>query len=564
MYRKRLGVGIAAQLISPFAIISVLTTLVLGITSCWTMNNALKQSLEEKSEILTRNLSSELADPLSMGEYDRLQQILEAAEKSDQDLFYAAVVSADGRALATTDVEERNRRLNRNDFERSALNATNFMRRETTVPGIFEMVMPISTAGGQAGVLRVGISSQRVQSTIQQAEIQIALIGLVALVVGITVYITRIGRTILNPTMEVVRIATRVSRGDLGETIDVTRKDEIGQLLESMNLMVAYLREMALIADSIAKGDLSVRVAPRSESDVFGNALEKMVESLHAIILELAEGAQALSTAATEMATTSTQQSASISEQAVSIRQSLQTLEEIRMIVQQASEQAKSVVEISGHSLDVSRAGQDALQESVAAMVKIKEQVQEIADNIAELGEKTVQIGEITASVNDIADQSNLLAVNAAIEAARAGQASRGFGVVASEVKNLASQSKRATAQVHGILGEIQKATTSTVVVTEEGKKRVESGVQQVHQIGTNFNQLYQVIEESSNAAKQIAAATNQQVAGIEQVALGMRSISEAANESVAGAAQQSSTAQNLSELAISLNNIVRRYRLRR
>jgi methyl-accepting chemotaxis protein len=537
--------------------------LLLGISSCWAMSNSLKQSLEEKSQMLTRNLATVLADPLSMGEYDHLQQILDAAEKSDQDLYYAVVLSSDGRALATTDPADKNKRLNKTEFERQALSATEFTRRDSVLPGIVEMIMPIGTAAGQVGILRVGISSQRVQSTIFQAQLQIAMIGLLSLLIGITVYVARIGKTIIRPIADVVRIATRISRGDLGETVEVTRTDEIGQLLESMNNMVAYLREMALVADSIAKGDLSVKVEVRSDGDVFGNAFKKMVESLHGIIQELSEGAQALSTAATELATTSAQQSASISEQATSIRQSLQTLEEIRTIVQQASEKAKSVVEIADHSLDVSKAGQDALRESVSAMVKIKDQVQEIADNIADLREKTIQIGEITASVNDIADQSNLLAVNAAIEAAKAGQASRGFGVVASEVKNLASQSKRATAQVNGILGEIQKATASTVVVTEEGKKRVESGVNQVHQIGTNFNQLYGVIEESSNAAKSIAAATNQQVAGIEQVALGMRSISEAANESVTGAAQQRDTAQNLSGLANSLSGIVGRYRLR-
>ena len=563
MPNRRSRLGLAAQLISPFAVISIISTLLLGISSCWAMSNSLKQSLEEKSQILTRNLATVLADPLSMGEYDHLQQILDVAEKSDQDLAYAAVLSSDGRALATTDPADKNKRLNKTEFERQALSATEFMRRDSGLPGVVEMVMPIGTATGQVGILRVGISSQRMQSTILQAEIQIATIGLLSLIIGITIYIARINKTIIRPIADVVGIATRVSRGNLGETVEVTRTDEIGQLLESMNNMVAYLREMAQVADSIAKGDLSVKVEVRSDGDVFGNAFKKMVESLHGIIQKLSEGAQALSTAATELATTSSQQSASISEQATSIRQSLQTLEEIRTIVQQASEKAKSVVEIADHSLDVSKAGQDALRESVSAMVKIKDQVQEIADNITELREKTIQIGEITASVNDIADQSNLLAVNAAIEAAKAGQASRGFGVVASEVKNLASQSKRATAQVNGILGEIQKATASTVVVTEEGKKRVESGVNQVHQIGMNFNQLYGVIEESSNAAKLIAAATNQQVAGIEQVALGMRSISEAANESVTGAAQQRDTAQNLSGLANSLSSIVGRYRLR-
>jgi methyl-accepting chemotaxis protein len=560
MPTRRLGV--AMQLIIPFIVISILTTMALGVTSCMKMSGELNLSLEEKSQILTKNLAAVLGDPFSMGEYDHMQQILDSAQKSDPDLSYAIVMSSDGRAVATTSQDLKNVRLTRDDFERSALQVSDFIRRPGKEQNIFETVMPIKTAGGQAGILRLGISTQRANKAIFDAVEFIIAIGLAAVVFGVLVYGWLIGQTIIRPIAQAVEIASRISQGDLVDTADVSRQDEIGRLLESMNDMIIYLREMADVADAIASGDLSVRVEARSEGDVFGKALKKMVESLHSIVQELSDSAQGLSAAASEMAATSNQQSAMISEQASSIQESLATLEEIRIIVNQASEKAKSVVEISEHSLDVSKKGQEALEQSLLAMVKIRDQVQEIARNIVELSQKTVQIGEITTSVEEIAEQSNLLTVNAAIEAIRAGEAGRGFGVVAAEVKNLAHQSKRATAQVRGILDEIQKATTSTVMVTEEGSKRVESGVNQVHEIGTNFNRLYGVIVESSNAAKQIASATYQQVAGIEQIAMGMRAISQAANDSATGAKQQSVTAQNLSGLAASINSIVQRYRL--
>src|SRR5581483_10392476 len=127
---------------------------------------------------------------------------------------------------------------------------------------------------------------------------------------------------------------------------------------------------------------------------------------------------------------------------------------------------------------------------------------------------------------------------------------------------NLASRSKKATSQVRSILAEIQQAANSTVMVTEEGSKRVESGVGQVQRIGTNIKSLHEVIVESSSAARQIAATTNQQVIGIEQIAIAMKQISKGANEGVASAKQQKVTAQSLSQLASSLNNIVHRYRL--
>ena len=429
-------------------------------------------------------------------------------------------------------------------------------------PTFFEMDAPVKSANRQADILRVGISTESVQKAVITSDLIIISIAAVLIVIGAFIYVWFINSSIIEPITKAVDMVTRVAQGDLAEPERVDRIDEIGRLQKAINDMVEYLLEMANAADSIARNDLRSRIEVRSDVDVFGKAFQ-MIESLHAIIQELAEGASGLSTAASELAATSNQQSAMIAEQATSIQQSLVTLEEIRTIVQQASEKAKSVVEISDHSVSVSKAGQEALELTVGAMVKIRDQVAEIAKNIVELSEKTIQIGEITASVNEIAEQSNLLAVNAAIEAIKAGDAGRGFGVVATEVKNLANQSKQATAQVHNILGEIQKATTSTVMVTEEGRKRVDVGDDQVHQIGANFNQLYRVIVESSNAAKQIASATNQQVAGIEQIALGMTNISQAANDSVTGAMQQSSTAQNLSALAHNLNNIVRRYRLK-
>jgi methyl-accepting chemotaxis protein len=219
-------------------------------------------------------------------------------------------------------------------------------------------------------------------------------------------------------------------------------------------------------------------------------------------------------------------------------------------------------VQVAEQSLDISQAGQKELDQVVDAMVKIKDQVETIAENIIDLNEKTVQIGEITSTVNEIAEQSHLLSVNAAIEASKAGEAGRGFSVVAVEVKNLATRSKKATLQVKNILSEIQKATNSTVIVTEEGSKYVESGVGQVYRIGSNIKSLHKVIVESSTAAKQIASTTNQQVVSIENIAVAMKQISNSANKGVTSAQQQQVTAQSLSQLANSLNNIVNQYRL--
>jgi len=128
------------------------------------------------------------------------------------------------------------------------------------------------------------------------------------------------------------------------------------------------------------------------------------------------------------------------------------------------------------HSVDISRSGEQVITDSIISMAHIKSQVNSIAENILALSERTQQIGDIITTVNDIASQSNILALNAAVEAARAGEHGLGFGVVAEEVRNLAVQSRQATAQVRSILLDIQRAINTTVMVTEEGTKVVEKG----------------------------------------------------------------------------------------
>ena len=143
--------GLTAKLIIPFVSIFVLAIALLGVMFVQTQSGALSRSLEQRAEILVRNLATALSDPFSMGEYDAMQQLLAAAKQADEDVAYATLAGIDGRGVASTDISLRNQSLTRNEFEASALKINTFTRRDTSTPGVFEVVMPVKFQANQLG-----------------------------------------------------------------------------------------------------------------------------------------------------------------------------------------------------------------------------------------------------------------------------------------------------------------------------------------------------------------------------------------------------------------------------
>jgi methyl-accepting chemotaxis protein len=295
---------------------------------------------------------------------------------------------------------------------------------------------------------------------------------------------------------------------------------------------------------------------------VLGHSMNRMAASMQDILRQIHNATNSLNSSATEILSATTQQASGASEQSAAIAQTTTTVDELKTIAEQSVARAQEVAGAAQRTVEVSRAGQRAVDETVGSMAQIKARVEGIAENILALSEQTQQIGEIIATVNDIAAQSNILALNASVEAARAGEAGKGFAVVAVEVRNLAEQSRQATAQVKAILSDIQKATNATVMATEEGTKDVDEGMILASQAGDAIEQLGAVIEESAQAAAQMVAGGRQQATGVEQVALAMQNINQTTVQSLSSTRQAERTAQGLSDLAHSLTEIVRQYRL--
>jgi methyl-accepting chemotaxis protein len=418
----------------------------------------------------------------------------------------------------------------------------------------------------------------------------------VAAVVGFL--IIRSVRSSLNLAMDA---ANRLARGELDLRIAGERSDETGQLLTAMNEVAVSLQAMTKTAEAIAGGDLSVPVmprsehdalaqamgrmleslslaaraaesiasgelrhdfAPRSERDVLGRAFSSMLANLRGETSQIMEAVNLLASSAGQILSSTNNLASLAAETATAVSQTTATMEEVKQTASLATDRAGDVADAAQQAVSVSENGQNRLERTFEGLARIKEQMASIAASILSLTEKSQAVGEIILTVGDLAEQSNILAVNAAIEAAKAGEHGRGFSVVAEEIRNLADQSKQATAQIRSMLGDIQKATSAVVMTAEQGDKAVEATLRLSAEAKSSLASLSGAISGSAQAAAQIAASSQEQLSGTDQVVLAMESIREASSQQAYSARQLDSAAKDLTDLGQRLKSLLYRYKV--
>lgn len=354
--------------------------------------------------------------------------------------------------------------------------------------------------------------------------------------------------------------AMKISLGETDVAIEVESRDELADLANAFKGMIKNLNDTSAIAHQIGQGDLNVTVSKRSEKDVLGNALENMIKNLNTIMAELKESTMVLSSAAGEILATTAQVSSSANQTSAAVSQTSASVEEIKQTAKVSSAKAVHTSESTNKTMEIARSGAEALGQNMDGLTQIKEKMDLIAANIIQLSEQSQMISEIVSTVEDIANQSNLLAVNASIEAVKAGEHGKGFSVVAQELKNLADQSKQGTRQVQKILSDIQQSTGTLVMVAEQGGKAVESGVGQARNAKNSMDVLNTSILEAAKAGKQIAASYEQELAGMDQIASAMGSIKEATAQNVSSIRQVEESAKNLNTLGQKLKLLMDQY----
>ncbi|MFC1833631.1 methyl-accepting chemotaxis protein [Thermodesulfobacteriota bacterium] len=329
--------------------------------------------------------------------------------------------------------------------------------------------------------------------------------------------------------------------------------------------MAKPVADLAGYVGQVRSGDLTVEIPQQSRQDEIGSlttAFREMLLSMKQQTSQMLEGVNVLSSAAAEISSTATQLAASTSRTSSAVTETTTTVEQVRQSAKVASEKARNVAEASRQAVQISESGRMATEETVQRIVLIKDQMNSIGGTVEKLSEQSQAVEDIVSTVQDLADQSNLLAVNASIEAARAGDQGKGFAVVANEIKSLADQSKEATEEIRSILGDTRNWINAVVMAAEQGNKAVEVGVEKSVLAGESIQSLAGSVTESAQAASVIQASSEQQFVGVGQVSSAMGNIEQAMDQNLQGTSQLQDAARRLDQLGGSLKSLVEHYKV--
>lgn len=271
----------------------------------------------------------------------------------------------------------------------------------------------------------------------------------------------------------------------------------------------------------------------------------------------ISQAVSALSSSAKEIAATVTQHERTALTQASMVNETNVTVDELKASSKQTGNQAAEVVDIARKASSLTSEGNVVVGQAVEGITGLRDKVGVVAEQVLQLGEQTNQIGTIANLVKDLATQTNMLALNAAVEAARAGEHGKGFAVVAGEVRKLADQSKKSAEDATVIISDIQKATNSTIMITEESTKTVEEVTNIAHKVGQLFNDLAVESGRVYENAQQVVLNAQQQSTAINQIGEAMSTINSSTRETAAGISQTKIGVQNVDEAAQILQKMV-------
>jgi methyl-accepting chemotaxis protein len=333
----------------------------------------------------------------------------------------------------------------------------------------------------------------------------------------------------------------------------------------SRSIFVRFQEMIERIKDvAQGEGDLTKRVQITSNDEVAQLAkwFNTFMDKLQEVLCQVSSNTQSLATASEDISASSRDQARGAELQKDQTNQVAAAMQEMAATVQEVSENSNKAAAASQQAAEMAREGGKVVEETLSRMRTIADSVGDTARKVKELGKRSDEIGRISAVIDDIADQTNLLALNAAIEAARAGEQGRGFAVVADEVRKLAERTGTATKEIAAMIRNIQAETRTAVAAMEAGSKEVESGVESTRQAGESLQGIITMSQQVGDMVTQIATAATEQSATTEQINSNIEQIARIASSTEAGVQQTAGALQDLSALASNLRQLVGHFRL--
>jgi methyl-accepting chemotaxis protein len=449
-----------------------------------------------------------------------------------------------------------------------------------------------------------GIADENTAAANQATTVMIIIVIVTVLAaIGLGIIISN---SIANPLNILTKMAKALSVGDMvRETSDAEkdkvrlRKDEIGDIGKAFDQLINYMQNMGIAATAISENDLTVAVTPKSAKDELGNSFAKMITGLRDAVGQVAESANAVSAAAAQLASASeqtgdasrqiattiqqvalgiTQQTAGVTKTSSSVEQMNRAIDgvaqgaqeqakaistaslvtsRISASIEQVASNAQAVTRDSAEAASHSREGAKTVQDTIVGMEAIRSKVGLSAAKVEEMGLRSEEIGAIVETIEDIASQTNLLALNAAIEAARAGEQGKGFAVVADEVRKLAERSSLATKEIGTLIKGIQKTVNEAVGAMKASATEVESGVVRANSAGAVLDKIlvaaesvYKQAEEAGGAAAKVSAAATELVEAVDAVSAVIEENTAATEEMAANSSELTQSIENIASVS--------------
>jgi twitching motility protein PilJ len=439
---------------------------------------------------------------------------------------------------------------------------------------------PIKNSASEiVGLLQIDMDVANKYPSLSQFLFVPVFISLILIILGIIII-----KVILNPLKKSIEnisdhfnklasgdVAAKFLEYDVGYLSEIsTRIDKLQSEFqrklatdEDKEKLQRQIKELLRIVSAAADGDFTVNAQVTADTlGALADSFNLMVSDLSALVRDVKKSAEHVAKSTQGILEKTTEMAIGADNQAKEIVQISTLAKNMAQVAENTNDSAQRAAEAARHTKEVAERGGAIVEQSIEGMHRIRETVTDTSERVKILGDNSVRIGEISEFISDIANRTNLLALNATIEAARAGNAGKGFTVIADEVRNLAERSSHAASEITKLIENIQTGTSETVIAMELGNTEVAEGTKKVDAAGSALREILGAVDISSTSVGEISKATEKQLKSSEDIVKVMEGIASIAHQTAEGAKQSEIEITRLESLSKSLNSAVLKFKL--